>query len=181
MSQTRVIGGVGETLRALLADRIEGVGPDAPVVVRLDAPSHALLRGAARLHLWLYDVRESAAARMGRTAHPPARTNTLDLELHYLLVAYPTVATESLPDERAAHDLLGRAMAVFHDVPVLGRQLLRQREQPVGAPVMDPALEGRVEQLRITCSDLELDVRARLWIALQEPIRPSVSYVVNLS
>ena len=181
MSQTRVIGGVSETLRVLLADRLEGVGPDSPVVVRLDAPSHALLRGAARLHLWLYDIRESAVARVGRSTRPPGRTNDLDLELHYLLVAYPAVATESLPDERGAQDLLGRAMSVFHDLPVLGHQLLRQRELPVGTPVIDRALEGAVEQLRITCADLELDARTRLWRALQEPVRPSVSYVVNLS
>src|SRR5439155_5430664 len=74
-------------------------------------------------------------------------------------------------DRLTDHRLLGRAMQVLYNDPVLsGAQLQGQ-------------LAGTIEALKITLSPLTIEERARVWYAIQKPYRLSVTYevrVVNL-
>src|SRR5438876_7252742 len=133
MSDFRAIGGVSTTLRALLMDRMEM--PDGlssvPVTVGLppftskDNEPH---KEDPRLNVFLYRVTENGFLQnqeipgrspAGAYGHPP-----LSINLHYLITAYGNLEVASVNgglifDDTTAHFLLGSAMRVLHDVPIL--------------------------------------------------------------
>ena len=136
MSGFTAIGGVSATLRALLIDRMELPDTIGPFSVTIGPPYFTSSDNAphaepARINLFLYRVTENGYLQNqeipGRAAssgygHPP-----LSLNLHYLITAYgntvdPQDAT--IFDDLDAHRLLGSAMRVLHDVPIVSERLL---------------------------------------------------------
>jgi hypothetical protein len=142
MSGFAAIGGVSATLQALLADRVEKppevtVDP-TPIPVHVGIPPEDS-DDEVRLNLFLYRISENPYLKNreipGRGqgngyGHPP-----LSLNLHYLLTAYGRVGsggvTTGTPvDERIAHYLLGNAMRILHDFPVITENLLLDSGAP---------------------------------------------------
>jgi hypothetical protein len=123
--------------------------------------------GVLHLTVFLFEVGEdpnsrnrprtrSLAAPDIRIARPP-----LSLHLRYLLTPWGS-------DEAARHLLLGRAMQVLHDNPILsGAQL-------VGT------LADEDQTINISMSPMSLEDRTRVWHAVQKPYRLSVSYDVRV-
>jgi hypothetical protein len=95
----------------------------------------------------------------GETGQPP-----LALNLYYLITTYG-----QNDDDVFSHHLLGRAMHILHDHPILGAEEIRV------------ALEGndlheQVERVRITPQPLNLDETSKLWSTLQTQYRISAAY-----
>src|SRR5215213_3143624 len=118
MSSFRSIGGVSASLRNLLRDRMEDLG-DVSI-----APPDVTVTGmtAKRLNLYLYQVTENGYMKnqeiqghghSGTYGHPP-----LSLDLHYLLTAYGGDETVGDSDLKA-QEILGDAMRVLHDLPLV--------------------------------------------------------------
>jgi hypothetical protein len=134
-----------------------------------------------RLNLFMYHVTPNAGWRnLGlpsrdsngqRVSNPP-----LALDLHYLLTAYSS-------QEFYAEMLLGYAMQVFHEMPVLPRDTIRQRlnELLPGLGVLVSAeLAEQVEQIKICPQVLGTEELSRFWTALQTHYRPTVAYQVSV-
>jgi len=163
----------------------------AGVTVSSLPPSAVPLEGTSavpRLNLFLHQVSPNAAwrnvdlpsrdARGGPTGNPP-----LALDLHYLLSAYGF-------EELQAEVLLGYAVLLLHQTPVLGRAQIRTAltPSPVSAALLPTVFQAlrsadlaeQVEMLKITLSPPSGEEMSRLWTALQAPYRPTVALQVSV-
>jgi hypothetical protein len=102
--------------------------------------------------------------RPGETGFPP-----LPLILHYVVTAYG----ESDEDDIKAHQLLGRAMSVLHDHPILGPDEFTDL-------VTGTDLQDQVERVRVTEQVLTVDDMYKLWTAFQTQYRISAAYEVSV-
>jgi hypothetical protein len=121
--------------------------------------------------------RNSAGERLG---NPP-----LALDLHYLLTAYGTLDLE-------AEVLLGYAMQVLHETPVLARAAIRTALNPPSPPVTASLLPNiyqalqasdladQIEQIKITPSVMNTEELSKLWTAFQSHYRPTAPYQVTV-
>jgi hypothetical protein len=105
----------------------------------------------------------------------------LALDLHYLLTAY---GAKDLHPEI----LLGCGMQVFHEVPVLSRQTIRDAlpTPPSGSLPADlpelarTGLADQIELIKITPQFLNTEEASKLWTALQAHYRPTAAYLVTV-
>lgn len=142
-----------------------------------------------QLNLFLYRVTANSGWRnVGLPSHDAGGTRVatppLALDLHYLLSAYGA-------QDLNAEVLLGYAMQVLHDTPVLSRQQLRTA-LGAPAPVDGTLLPGpfgslsavdladQVELIKVTPVFLSADDLSKLWSAMQARWRPSVAYSVSV-
>lgn len=193
MSDFHAIGGVSATLRTLLLDRMEFPDGIATVPVTIGPPPFSARdtdqhREPPRVNLFLYRVTENGYLQnqeipgRGSSAaygHPP-----LSLNLHYLLTAYGNVDITQpdgsiVFDDTNAHFLLGGAMRVLHDVPMVTERLTTTRP-PSGTQVMHAALRGAFEQVKTTLEPLTLEDITKIWTALSQRYRLSAGYAVNV-
>src|SRR5262249_25946270 len=104
--------------------------------------------------------------------------------LHYLLSAYS-------PQELNAEILLGYAMHLLHEAPVLTRQEIRTAlaaPAPVTGSILPAAFQAaaasdladQVEQIKITPPFLRTEAPPKLWTAFQGHYRPTVAYVASV-
>ncbi|HEX7979878.1 MAG TPA: DUF4255 domain-containing protein [Gemmatimonadaceae bacterium] len=191
MSDYRAIGGASATLQTLLADRMEQpFGAAVPVTIGTppfstrDSDQRA---EDARVNLFLYRVTENGYLQnqeipgrggAGGYGHPP-----LSLNLHYLLTAYGTtevrVGLSTLFDDSTAQFVLGSAMRVLHDVPVITDSVTTQRA-PSGGLVLHQSLRDEFEHVKISLEPLTLEDISKVWTALALRYRLSAAYVVNV-
>ncbi|MFD0119441.1 DUF4255 domain-containing protein [Streptomyces sp. NPDC058320] len=194
MSDFHGIGAVSATLETLLTDRMQlpdGV-THAPVTISPPAFSSKDVNPRLeppRVCLFLYRVTENAQLRNqdlpgrgspGAYGHPP-----LSLDLHYLLTAYGnaerpgTGHATSHFDDTTAHFLLGSALQVLHDVPVITDRLTTVRA-PSGQTVLHESLHGDCEHLRLRLETLSLEDMSKIWTALALRYRLSAAFAVNV-
>jgi hypothetical protein len=177
MSNSRAIAAVTATLRSLIERGFDpNKDPSAdPLVtgtsVTMQPPDEARSANPPperQLNLYLYQVMPNAAyrnadvprqLRPGETGQPP-----LALNLYYLLTAY------AVDDQQpVSHRILGRAMAVLNDHPLLGR-----REIETALP--DTGLSEQFERIRLSLQPLALEDIFKLWSGFQTHYRLSAAY-----
>jgi hypothetical protein len=142
-----------------------------------------------QLNLFLYQVtpnlgwrnadlpsRDSSGARV---SNPP-----LALDLHYMLTAYGS-------QDLNAEVLLGYAMQLLHETPMLTRAQLRTvlaSPSPVDGSIV-PGIFGalsaldladQVELIKITPAYLGAEELTKLWTAMQARFRPTMGYLVSV-
>lgn len=176
MSDARAIAAVTRTLQMLL---IKGVALDdelgvTPVtLLPLDKARDGTDHGN-QLNLFLYQTIPSAAWRnqdmpqqvkSGETGAPP-----LALNLHYLITAFGKDNDTNLP---FSHQVLGRAMSVLHDHPLLGAEEIK-----TAFPKSD--ITQQVERIRITLQPLPVEDIFKLWSGFQTQYRLSAAYEVSV-
>lgn len=135
----------------------------------------------AQLNLFLYLVTPHTGLRQktnGSTSRP------LALDLHYLLTAYGA-------QDFQTEILLGHAIQLMHETPVLGRDRIRKTLSTIthtkDRRVVPPALAAlaasdladRVERITIEPTFLNSEEMSKLWSALQAKFRPSATYKVS--
>jgi hypothetical protein len=171
MSNATAIAATTSTLRNLLLAQIPARDASLADLEVTTLPPDLARKGItkAQLNLFLYQTAVNAAwrnldvpgrVRPGESPNPP-----LALDLHYLLTAYG----RETDDETVSHRVLGGAMSVLHDHPLLGRDEIR-------TALPDSGLGDQFERLRITPLAMPLDDMSKLWTALQAPYRVSASY-----
>jgi hypothetical protein len=174
MSNPLAIAAVTATLRNLL-DQGANVDPDLSGASVTTLPLDQARTGVTgpQLNLFLYQTQPNAAwrnmdlpgtARPGETSQPP-----LPLDLYYLITAYGPEANDGV----IGHRLLGRAMSVLHDHPVLGAEEIR-----TALPGND--LHDQIERVRIVPYTMSLDDLTKLWTAFQTGYRISTAYHVSV-
>lgn len=109
-----------------------------------------------------------------RLTNPP-----LALDLHYLLIAYGK-------EEFHAETLLGAAMQILHENPVLTRAFISQTFNPPGSPppeitmVAGSGLADQVELIKISPQPLNTEELSKLWTAFQSRYRPTAAYCLSV-
>jgi hypothetical protein len=192
VSSPLALGAVSAVLRNLLDNGFINVGlPVSPVKVTAVAPDTIKLDNSNEppsLNLFLYRTSLNQGwAEVGlpsfddngtRISSPP-----LALNLHYLLTAYGS-------SDFQAEILLGYAMHLLHERPVLDRDAIRRAldPSPLGATILPPAFQAltasdladQVEGVTITPEPMDTEEMSRLWSAIQAHYRPTTSYVVSV-
>lgn len=191
MSTAHAIAAVTKVLvnlvdEGLKAANLSGiVGSD--VTVSALPPERIDLSGASdpnQLNLFLYlalpnvggsgfdlPTRDSAGARL--------RNTPLALDLYYLATAYGA-------GDFFAEMILGHAMQVLHENPILARDAIRAKLKPGAIPtnpelaLADSGLADQAEQVKVSPEKLTTEEISRLWSAFGAEYRPSVAYRVTV-
>lgn len=182
MSNSLAIAAVTTTLRYLLQRRFDSsdFGSVTVTTKPLDkARENNNGNAGNQVNLFLYQTQQNAAWRNmdipsqmkpGETGLPP-----LALNLHYMLTAY--AQNDDFP-EPTSHNLLGEAMSVFHDYPILNPEDIKN-----ALPVADVAkydLYNQIERVKITPQSLSLDELSKMWTTFQTQYRISTAYEVSV-
>ncbi len=196
MSNALAIAAVTAVLRDLLQDGLidhDVTGTLGDVTVSVLSPAQALAAltaGSGQLNLFLYRVTfnsgwrnyglPSRSSRGELISDPP-----LALDLHYLLTAYTD-------QDYLAEMLLGYAMQLLHETPVLDRDAVRtalSSPSPVSgislpgttrSALVAADLADQIEQVKLTPEPLTLEQVSHIWSSLQSPYRPSVAYQASV-
>lgn len=168
MSNDQAIAAVTSTLKTMIFQAVSADAALAGSEVTARPPDRAR-HGVAgnQLNLFLYRTSIDAAwrnedpplTRAGESGQP-----ALPLVLSYIVTAYG-----DNDDEVISHRLLGLAMSVLHDRPVLSRAV-------ISASLAGSDLESQVERVRITPHPIPLDEISRMWATFGTGYRTSVSY-----
>jgi len=195
MSNALAIASVTAVLRDLLINGIidHDLTPSVGDVKVTALPPDRITTGdqeQSQLNLFLYQVTPNlgwrnvglpSRNRQGQSiAGPP-----LALDLHYLLTAYGA-------RDFHAEILLGYAMQLFHETPVLAREAIRTALGPPtlasaggGLPATLQALStselaDQIEQIKICPQSLNTEEFSKLWTALQARYRTTAAYHVSV-
>lgn len=169
MSNSLGIGAVTATLRDLLS----GIATvpdleDTTVTTRPLDQARENGNTAGQLNVFLHLTLVNGAWRnmdlpqqvkSGETVEPP-----LPVNLYYLITAYGRNN-----DDVFAHRILGQAMSILHDHPVLSRA-----EIQAALPGND--LHEQIERVRITPQSMSVDEMSKLWTTFQTQYRISAAY-----
>jgi hypothetical protein len=193
MSSPLAIGAVSAVLRNLLDNGLleAGAAMGTTVNVSAVAPDVIDLDNAEeppRLNLFLHQVTPNAGwhnvGQPSRSTNGERLTNApLAVDLHYLVTAYARADFQ-------AEILLGYAMHLLHERPVLDRAAIRRSldPSPLDVSMLPPAFQAltasdladQVEQIKITQAAMSSEEMSKLWSAIQAHYRPSSAYQVSV-
>jgi hypothetical protein len=193
MSNALAIGAVTAVIRSLLENGLiqQGIASSLGEVPRITAQAPELDNGSSgaqsrdRLNLFFCQATTNPGWRnvgMPTRNHDGDRVNTdpLALDLHYLLTAYSQETFH-------AEIMLGYAMQLLHETPVLPRDTIRNAlrslsgsNRPADRSIATADLADQIEQIKISAQPTNSEELSRFWSALQTPYRPSASYQVSV-
>lgn len=166
MSLATSIGSVSESLRRLLTAKMN-ISPSVNVTIL--SPDEA--KSDRKINLFLYKIQENPYLKnidwqikkgdAGRVVPPP-----LPLNLYYLMTPY--APNDAQTGHSTAHKILGDAMRVFYEYPV------------VPAAYLDSVLMDAGEEIRIMLNTLDLEELSKIWNTFKQPFRLSVLYEISV-
>jgi hypothetical protein len=171
MSNSLAIATVTATLRNLIK---AGIGNDVPGAVVTTQPLDEVKTPGDLINLFLYQTTiDGAWVNRDMSQQIKPGEPGLALNLFYLLTAYgKNNAAPELPD-LTSHRLLGRAMRVLHDHPVLSPAEIKNS-------LSGNDLHEQIERVRITHQPITLDEMSKLWTTFQAKYRISTAYEVSV-
>jgi len=185
MSNSLAIAAVSAVLRDLLNQALIDQGVSAtlgnPVTVTAQPPDRITVGETEQpqLNVFLYHIASnpgwSNSALPSRDRDGIRITNApLALDLFYLLSAYGK-------NDFDCEILLGCAMQMLHETPVLPRDTIRTAlggNPPASLAAAD--LADQIEQIKITPQLVSTEEVWRLWTALQAHYRPTAAYRISV-
>jgi hypothetical protein len=165
MSVSTAIGLVSASLRNLLVGEMH-LSPAIPVTILApDEPG-----GDQRVNLFLYKIEENAFLKNEDWTSKPGNANQLvppplSLNLYYLMTPY--ARNDPQTGNVTAHEILGEAMRVFYENPVIPQDHL------------EADLKTAREEFRIVYNALDPEELSRLWTTFAQPFRLSVRYQIS--
>jgi hypothetical protein len=188
VSDYKAIGDVSTTLQRLLHDRMQlpsDVDRDRfQVTIGLPPPDpEDEDTEEARVNLFLFRVERNAdlsnQEMPGRGSPGSYGKPPLQLDLYYLVTAYGATREDYGVSAALAHYVLGSAMRVLHDYPIVTDALVTVNDDP-GTPVLEPGLTKQFEKIKITLENASLEDISKLWTALTRAFRTSAVYKVSV-
>jgi hypothetical protein len=194
MSSPLAIAAVTAALKDLLNDGLlnhQDLSPIGSFSVTALPPDRVTTAAGEpnQLNLFLYQVTANSGWRNAGLPTRDANGATLGsaplaLDLHYLLTAYGS-------QDFNAEILLGYAMQLMHDTPVLTRDKLRivlGGTSPVDGSILPSPfgtlsaadLADQVELIKITPVFLSSEDLSKMWTAMQAKYRQSMAYMVSV-
>jgi hypothetical protein len=165
MSASTAIGMVSASLRNLLVSEMQ-LTPAVEVTVL--APDETA--GARRINLFLYKLTDNPFLKnQDWMVQPgaPARLVAAPLSLNLFYLLTPYAPNDPVTGNASAHEILGEAMRVLYENPV------------VPPSHLEPGLLGAREQLQIAGSAVDPEELSRVWSTFSQPFRLSVLYQVS--
>jgi hypothetical protein len=183
MSNSLAIAAVTATLQSILQQGVHADPDLSGTSVTISPLDKARPTGASgnQLNLFLYQVVRNAAwsnAAMprqnlnGELAVPP-----LPLNLYYLLTSFGAADDSARP---YGHELLGKAMSILHDHPVLSADDIKAATSGFQPP-LDSQLDSQLENVRITLHPITVDELSKLWTGFATQYRLSAAYEVGVA
>lgn len=164
MSQASAIASVTAALFHLL--------DNAGINVTTLSPNGVTAGSAAQVNLFLYATEVHTSFRNdpmpGRVAPGQPGPPPLPLVLRYLVTAYGDNSVDF-----SVHRILGEAMLVLHDNPILSNS-------QISGLIPEAGLTDQFEKIKITPLPLSLDDMSNLWTSFQSDYRLSAAYEVSL-
>jgi Pvc16 N-terminal domain len=179
VSNAYAIAAVTATLRKILDEGVKDFVTSV-TILPLDKANDA--NGGPQLNLFLYHVARNAAwinrdmprhVQPGETSVPP-----LPLDLHYLITAY---ANPNALNKLTDHTLLGHAMRVLHDHPLLSAEDIKAATHGMVDPIPESDLDQQIERIRITQLPMPVDEASKLWTSFATNYRLSAAYQVGVA
>jgi hypothetical protein len=171
---------VTQALQMLLLSQLGPISGSKAQVSLL--PPGEKLPGGLGVNLYLYRIMESPFTKNepwpGDKNTPPSALPALGLELSYLLTPFaPAPDPAAAPAGDDAHTMLGAAMLVLHENPILNRVHITGFDAD---NVLSPALLNSFEQIKIRLATTSLEELSKIWATINQPYRLSVAYDVSL-
>jgi Pvc16 N-terminal domain len=192
MSGTLAIAAVSAVLKFLLQNSLVAYNVEAIVgaTTRVTVlPPDRVVAEEPRLNIYFYRALSNPGWADNRLPSRNERgervTNPyLALDLHYLITAHGT-------QDFHGEILLGYAMQIFHENPVLPRQMIRDAltSSTLETPEMTAqrlaviaagGLADQIEQIKITPQYPSVEETSNLWSSLQTHYRPSAVYKISV-
>lgn len=179
------LGNVYSGLSTLFGGNVT-VSSQAPDLVQNSLGNGSTLQN--QVNLFLHQVTPNAAWRnvglpsVGADGKSQLQNPPLALDLHYLLTAYGS-------GDWQAEALLGYALLMLHQTPVLARDDIRNALNklpasnplnPLSTPLGSSGLADQIEMIKITPTTLGKEEMAWLWTALKADYRPTFPFQVSL-
>ena len=154
-----------------------------PVTVSTEPPDRIDIGTASpdRINLFLFQATENQGWRnLGLPSRSPNGDSVsnpyLALDLSYLLTAYGAGPLH-------AEVLLGQAMFVLHEMPVLTRDAIRNvaaTPPALLAGLTISELADQIEQIKIVPQVMSVEEMSKIWTALQSQYRPTAVYKASV-
>ena len=181
------IGTVTSALAELLSSKLNKpalMGASATFRVTTLPPDDDRLSTLSGVNLFLYRIAESPYLRNqdwrgDRTTPAKGTRPPLALTLGYLVTPYAIRSGDAARDDVTAHQILGNAMAVLHENPVLNDVHDSEFDADVDSRFA-AELRHAFEQIKITLMPFSLEEVSKIWTGLNKGYRLSVSYEVSL-
>ncbi len=190
MSNSQAIAGVTVMLDFLITEGVtQELGSGDVDIVTTKPPDKAREEGQEnnQINIFLYQTSPNSAWRNqdmptkvkpGETGKPP-----LALNLYYLITAY---GKEN--DDTESHKILGTAMGVLHDRPLIRSQDIERAiangsgllEDPKKTLLEHSNLKNQMERISVTPITLSLEELSKLWGTFQTQYRISAAYKVSV-
>lgn len=172
---TDAISFVTKSLRALLVSQMASGS-----LVTLLPPGEDPPPGNG-VNLYMYRTNESPYLKNvdwpgDRSGAPSKPEPALSLELFYLMTPF---AARPQPNdtEDAAHRMLGQAMLVLHEHPILNRIHIPGFDADTALPDF---ILNSFEDIRVRLHPVSMDELSKIWSTIGKPYRLSVAYEVTL-
>lgn len=176
MSNSLAVAATTATLRNLLQTQIPALDSHLHDLDVTTQPLDLARKNVTKpqLNLFLYQTAINGGwrnldipsqIRPGERGAPP-----LPLNLHYLITAYGRGDSDN---DVVSHRVLGGAMSVLHDNPILDRAAIT-------AALAKNDLGAQFESLRITMLPTSVDELSKLWMIFQSQYRISAAYEVTV-
>ena len=174
MSNDLAIAAVTKTLRYLIKNSFGDLLDESHVTAMPPDKVDDSAIGDGLVNLFLYHVTYDAAlANMAmqdnRLKPNEAGFPPIPLVLHYLVTAY----SKTKDPEFTSDKLLGKAMSVLHDHPILSAAEIQ-------SALKDSELHEQIERVRITREIMTVDEMSKLWMMFQTNYRLSAGYQVSV-
>lgn len=200
MSNALAIAAVTAVLKDLLENGLvsDSIATSVGDVIVTALPPDRISVGTderAQLNLFLYQITQNRSAdwvsrelrndRTRVTGDPRSTNPPLALDLHYLLTAYGA-------KDFQAELLLGYAMQLLHEMPVLTRDAIHTALKGAStvntsgvlsqalAAVSVSDLADQLGQIKICPEFFNMEETSKLWSALQTHYRPSAGYQASM-
>lgn len=172
------IGEVTATIRNLLQ---QGIGNDYQVSLYSPWEDFGNAQG---VNLFLYKVEENPQwknmdwpgdrSNPTKIPHPP-----LSLDLFYLLTPYARKVPTPITDEAQTHRILGKAMQILHENPVLN-DIHNPYFNADNNEHFSEDLRNSYEKIRISLNPVDMEEMSKIWSMGDKPYRLSVAYHASL-
>lgn len=180
MSNSLAIATVTATLVKLITDTTKDLNLGQSIDITTLPPDKARNSNTAnQINIFLYETMINGSwrnrdipdqVRPGESGMPP-----LPLNLYYIVTAYGADGKDA---EILGHILLGRAISVLHDHPLLGALEIEEATQSFLPANSDSELQHQIDRVRITPQPMSLEEMSKLWMMFQTQYRLSAAYEV---
>ncbi len=181
------IGAVTRALAELLEKKMNKpplLGAVIPKVTTLP-PDDERVDDDDGVNLFLYRVAEDPFNKnmdwRGDRTHPNgARRRPLTLNLFYLLTSYAKQANGAHREDITAHQLLGNAMAILHEYPVLNDVHDGDFDADLDTQFAKE-LRDSYDKIKVSLLPMTVEELSKIWTGLNRGYRLSVAYEVSLA